>query len=519
MCGDCRRLGTACIPRRAPQIPRLRSRPRIGFQSRPEIELPDSQSPLASPPVDVDSPTDSEADPVGRRNSSRAYLDWVALLDDYHVGDSARRGHLNHSSALMYRDKSITSLFSPHVDSALQNFPAVDQAAISQWGPTEQHLVNHYVQIVARALVVVYDDRNPFLLEILPMAVDNLAVRHAMLTLSARHLCRSYPVFEDTLVNQRTLALHYLKLELQSEATSAAAFAATLLMCLFEVGHPSHQYQQDSGLISSLSQICQGNSPKWILHMCGAKALIDSSAAISHSGFLVDLFNHLCCMAMVTSAKVASILETTPQEPVLKTKHPLAIAEIHPFLGLAEDLYGCLRYINLLAAQRPQIVVPLDDIYIASKLIVANEYLENWTPPSSSGDKWYHIEAVAAAQAVRWGCVIWLQHLMFGYSAPVESRQQAIDEVLSAVSQIRPGSAVESQLIFPLFIAGVTATRKAERLRIEYRLSVLESTFGMGNVAGVQRVLDAVWKKSNEGHNIVEWEVLLQQEHSGVLLL
>ena len=135
----------------------------------------------------------------------------------------------------MHRNPLLGLATAIHVDPVLQNFNGVEPTVIAQWHPTEQHLLNHFLQVVSRALVVVNDDRNPFLLEILPMALVNLSVRHALLALTAQHLCRMYPVFEDTLFNQKTLALHYLKQEFQTHITTNNALAATLLLCLLEV--------------------------------------------------------------------------------------------------------------------------------------------------------------------------------------------------------------------------------------------------------------------------------------------
>lgn len=67
------------------------------------------------------------------------------------------------------------------------------------------------------------------------MALENDSVRHALIALSACHLARMYPNFEQNVLMHRSHALECLKQELGSGVATVSALATTLLMCLVEV--------------------------------------------------------------------------------------------------------------------------------------------------------------------------------------------------------------------------------------------------------------------------------------------
>ena len=167
------------------------------------------------------------------------YLSQVALLPEGSLVGNIRRGDLNASSALESRRGAFPykEEKQPTMDSlSLVGTISISQANMATFDPTEQHLLFHYVQHVSRALVVVNDDENPFQSVVVPVAMEVKSVRHAMLALSACHLCKAYPKFEDTLLRQHTLALHFLKLDLQSPEKVAHTLITSLLLCLFGVG-------------------------------------------------------------------------------------------------------------------------------------------------------------------------------------------------------------------------------------------------------------------------------------------
>jgi hypothetical protein len=168
------------------------------------------------------------------------YLVQIARMPEGNLAGLTRRDHLNESNALKSQQKNqgeegITQT-SRFISTPLPETIAIYSERLTDFDPTERYLLLHYAQYVSRALVVVDDDaENPYLTEILPMALDSKSVRHAMFALTACHLCKLYPMFEDTLERQHSLALHHLKLDLKSGDRVSYALTTSLLLCLFGV--------------------------------------------------------------------------------------------------------------------------------------------------------------------------------------------------------------------------------------------------------------------------------------------
>jgi transcriptional activator protein UGA3 len=203
----------------------------------------------------------------------------------------------------------------------------------------------------------------------------------------------------------------------------------------------------------------------------------------------------------------------------LQNVEPESISSIHPLVGLAGDLYNKLSEISRLAVQRMSRHATATSAGVfAAKAAELEAYLQSWQAPKRGDNRRLFNEAVNAAEAIRWAALIRLYQVVDGRAVNPEKRQNALNHVEYFISQIRPGSSLEAQLLFPLFMAGLSATSRAELLSIEYRITVLESTVGTGNITGAHKLLDLFWEKSQWGTGNVDWEFLLQEKHANVVL-
>lgn len=228
ICDECSRLGLAGC------------RPRQSFSSNVEAPSHEALHEEAG-----HGPTGSPTDDSRHFEHVNVndYLAQIARMPEGNLAGLTRRDHLNESSALKSQPKNQgeeeQSQESQLTQTPLPETIAIQPERLIGFGPTERYLLLHYTQYVSRALVVVDDDaENPYLTEILPMALDIKSVRHAMLALTACHLCKLYPMFEDTLIRQHSLALHHLKLDLKSGDRVSYALTTSLLLCLFGVSIP-----------------------------------------------------------------------------------------------------------------------------------------------------------------------------------------------------------------------------------------------------------------------------------------
>lgn len=192
---------------------------------------------------------------------------------------------------------------------------------------------------------------------------------------------------------------------------------------------------------------------------------------------------------------------------------------IHPLYGVGEDIYKLISEINQWLRQHVALgsAAAMDELHKYSALQI-DRRLREW---ALSDDCIYDkglSELSAAADALRWAAIMRLSQASHNNSTLGNSSTMEIDKILSALSQIRSGSHVETQLVFPLFMAGVNSPDKASRLTVEYRLNVIECTKGFGNIVCAHRLLDEVWARANE-RQAVHWEVVMHRQFPDLVLL
>jgi hypothetical protein len=450
-----------------------------------------------------------------RHISSSPFADWIALIEHEHRAGDPSPTNLANSAALVdlpipcaYDDEAGLATFLP--PTALNNLTGVTPLSLKDWSFGQRHLLNHFLQSVSRALVVVDDEDNPFLRLIVPMVLENAMVRHGLLALSACHLSRVYPVFEKDLLIHRSLALQKLRTDLVNHESQLYCLVTTLLLCLAEVCY-TFRDSKILPLTNSL-KICEGRSRMWLLHLHGAKALLANidAAALTEAPYraMVDLYNYLCCVTSATA-------HDGPL-PLFEEQFMPEDSHFHPLFGVATNLYKTISLISRLTqimrnlpASTPEIEKQAQEIELS---------LQSWTPAENGAGNRRMSEARAAAFATQWALMLQLKQVMKNLKNDDPQITMAANNILSALSLIRPGSEIETRILFPLFMAGVGSVTKPNRLTVEYRLKIMESMIGFGNISVAHKLLDELWRRSNDG-DTVDWEDLKEAQYSGLVLL
>jgi transcriptional activator protein UGA3 len=202
VCGDCKRLGLACLP----------------FAPEQNVSLVEDQS----------------------SNQHTSVADWVDLIEYEGLEDSPMSRGLVSSAALVdlpipKKEEDIVAYATFLPATALNNLAGVRPSSLSTWDLGERHLLNHFLQSVSRALVLVQDDNNPFLRAVVPIALDNTMVKHSLLALSACHISSVYPVFKRDLLRHRNRALSILQTTVDENESVEEALLTTMLLCLADV--------------------------------------------------------------------------------------------------------------------------------------------------------------------------------------------------------------------------------------------------------------------------------------------
>lgn len=226
--------------------------------------------------------------------------------------------------------------------------------------------------------------------------------------------------------------------------------------------------------------------------------------------FLVELHNYLCCIASVTSREVPSRLQ---EDTILLTSQR---GKMHPFMGMSTLLYQYLPSISQLATRKLSGSSSNCHLDIAIRAKDIELELQSWAPDDLGGTR-LATEARAAAFAMQWAMLLRLNQTVRQLKNDDAQITKAADNILSALSLIRPGSEVEAHILFPLFMAGVGSMTKANRLTVDYRMNIMETTVGFGNIHVAHSLLDELWRQSNEG-NIMDWEDLMVTMYPGLVL-
>ncbi|KAL3479794.1 fungal-specific transcription factor domain-containing protein [Aspergillus californicus] len=409
-------------------------------------------------------------------------MEWMALLEDEGGSDAAE--NLAKSNALVL----------PPGDSPLRASPSL----LGDHLNGERHIYNHFLHVFSRALVVVKDDENPFLRFLVPMAFTHASIRHAIIALSASHLAKAYPEFQLDALKHQSRALRGLKVALgQEECSSDCALATTLILCLLE--------------------ICQGSSKRWLCHLQGARAIVTNLALnlarSETTRFLCRLFQFIDSTASITLGTSRLLLPFDSADESIIEVAPT----INPLYGLAQSCYGFLDRINTLVNDRSSILAERGLSAWTHAIAEIEVQLKQRNPLKENMDV-DHQEAIAAAGALQWATLLFLYQKTEGSNASPPKLQEAIDMIISTISMIKPGSKMESRLLFPLFMAGVSSTQKGDRLNIEYRLSVMERTIGFGNIFTAHKLLDMVWPRKNSGDTGVDWLLIVREEVPWMIL-
>lgn len=509
-CGDCQRLGRRCMPR-SPTAKALDA-----------DQSPSSIDQVSSPGVPTRTPpsTSSAGEPP----------DWITLIQRESLAHAnSHASGLAFSSALVddavipvpeEGDRYVTFI----LPSAMGKLCGVGQQDLASWAIAHRHLLNHFILAVSRSLVVVHDDDNPFLVLVVPKALESDVVKRGLLALAACHLGIVYPQFRHDHRTHRAALLQHMRECADGVRRWNEGFQVTHLLAM---------------LLLTLAEICHGTSRAWHACLHGCRVILDrvgDTLAFPDpaSEFIVQLYSYLRHIACVTSEK------TVLAHPLEWTMPVLAPAVLHPLLGMAAPLYQLLPMIthvslqqrcgNLTGSSPPVVPGGVEGESQADSGWLSHEDLDlalrGWSSPASPSDEEYHpyrhlaYEAEAVGLATQWATLLLLNEVPWSVPPghePDPRAATAVANILSALSFVRPGSQMEARMLFPLFMAGLSSWTKTNRLMVEYRLNVMEKTVGFGHVATAHTLLQDIWRRQNAGEGI-DWRLLMRLNHPGLVL-
>lgn len=254
-CTNCRQRRKKCDEKR----PKCTDCERLQLSCDQQIQ----SDPVGSPAGDAKSPAPCAPSVIDKHFTTQAFLSWMASNGTKAVESSLQLSSFSYWLSLIESEYRIVAARRPILENstaqaglglpcasdddiglarffpstALNNLTGVSAQSLRTWAIGDRYLLNHFLQSVSRALVVVEDKRNPFLRMIVPLALESSLVQHSLLALSACHLRGVFSEFEHDLYVHRTQSLRELRAEFDSQDASIWALTATLLLCLVEVSY------------------------------------------------------------------------------------------------------------------------------------------------------------------------------------------------------------------------------------------------------------------------------------------
>ena len=544
-CGDCRRLCLECQwpPERVRDRPATKASSRATARQNGQDHTPStpvgtktSSMPLPTPTtmtqpssapfghMPIRQPSPRLASPVSIKRESVGRSDVVE-----EINDQATSGVVHYDGMVLWEPQVIPTppwheMISP-ISSHNNSPDPVDSTSLSIYvppllpqlpSPHDRALLNHYSHIVSPLLSRRSSlSTNPYTNYLLPVAQSNELVLHCILALSGNHWRKMQPNMGD-----RGL-LH------QSQATQSLA------RLLPHVDRTSADVALVSSLLLCMTELFDGTSEGWKLHLRGAKGLL-AALRRQHGDlwtgqyqFLLRLSRFLDSAATVSTCRPPLMEQEARDAATVEGMTPSADAEDSAVYGIPKELFHLVDQINSLADKRKNRVDAASDAVFRKEAAEVEERINHW--PYEYGGLNRAVTALApadgdalhATMAFEHALRLRLHQIIEGYDLDDHRVTQGVEGILDAVQKIRYGSPLETCLLFPLVMAGGACWRLEQRAIIQDRLMVMERTCGFGYVYNARDLVERVWRRRDQTEGtgaIVNWARIRYEEMHGLVV-
>lgn len=189
-----------------------------------------------------------------------------------------------------------------------------------------------------------------------------------------------------------------------------------------------------------------------------------SSHNEEHDSFEIDCllgFTHQCIGVL---AKISNLAQACDKERVLPN-------------GTIRDDYECRAEI------KEQAIKLIADTH-HSLTHTEIRRCQHVPAPGDVAFGWNNIEVAAVNTAFHWAGLVHLQRRVLGKPSDSEDVQEAVQQILVALKQVKEGSTAEACLLFPMFTAGCDALTPEQRADITKRIQIVEDC-GLSQVCSI----------------------------------
>jgi len=279
-------------------------------------------------------------------------------------------------------------------------------------------------------------------------------------------------------------------------------------------------------LLLCLIELSDGNSIRWKWHLDATKLLITSPSATRYleaspslSSFAISLFDYVDSVATISSCRPSILvnpsISNSPTPLVEQESTHLPDVWLHnlgfnpnlelPFdersvYGISRSLLRFFGKLGALAHRRKDRAEAASERYFRASAERILAELSEWraSEDRSAGNNGTKTEGQIADAAFEWAIRLRVHQMVEGYSLALPVVAEAVEQIVNLTYCIPYNSAVSSSLLFPLVMAGTSATHEEHQMIIDERLLIMEQTVGFRHVTEVRQLVRRVWKERTD---------------------
>jgi hypothetical protein len=345
------------------------------------------------------------------------------------------------------------------------------------------------VNSVSMKLSVLSNEYNPFKDLLIPMAIKDQGLMHALLCLSGSHLVGEDPSLAARQNYHYSRALAYLQSVGSDEPTDDCLVATTMVMCL--------------------NAICDGDtSGESRIHLNAVRNLSAQkpSSDMKFRVFIDEFVKYHDSISRITNLDPAPLedLESAPVPPLLEQQpdNELFIGAYDGLFGFVEQITAIRRNVRVRFEQGYEPQTAYDGLREA---INVDFGLRKWKSKLPKDTPRF-----IGAQVYKQSIWVYLYRTVQA-SEPNPKISAAVDGGIACLRQLPEDDTTFSVLLTPLFLLGCAAFEPAQRKEITLAFHKISKYSGLRNIQPAQEVVERIWKMMDEGdRNSWDWESVMK---------
>ena len=378
----------------------------------------------------------------------------------------------------------------------------------------DRMLLDHFTLNLSQSLCLCDGKKSPFDTIIIPMALNDLGLMHAILCLSGFQLASGAAKAQisesrrDSVIERRHFhlerALQLLREKLNNIAQTKDA-----------------PYRADDATLATIAMLCmrtvvagEYNGEHEVHLNAGYRSLADDSSPTNGDfrEFITEFFAyHDISCSITSSAHQCAFVDDKFRLP------SFVPPDAGSYLGVIDGLFVSISKITNLRERirrrRRMRIEPAVDSHSLHTAQVIDAGLQDCTTCPQDDTPRSLIR-----QLYRQCTWIYLYRTIY-HRKPNDSLTQGVDNGLSLLRRVRDEESIHPVLLMPVFLLGCAAFERRHRMEINSTLISLETRRGSGNIKHVRTVVQEVWRMMDiEDQDAWDWETLMENMELNFLI-